>query len=281
MLKFECEVAVIGAGPYGLSVASHLRAADIETRVFGETMSFWRKHMPKGMKLRSSPAASDFADPKGELTFEAFTARQGVRPTAPIPLEMFLRYGEWFRKHTLADLDTRKVVRVDPLGDGFCLWLDDGGHVTAQRVVAAVGLARQEFRPAAFSGLPRDYVSSVCEHIDVSGFRGKRVAVIGRGLEQRERKVIVPVAQIVAGLLQRANRCGEVADIAPARTHDRCAQKQKHSGNRCKLRDLRHRPALGRPRTKFRHGPYPFDPPFSDSLNIGLRACPFAVVSKI
>jgi len=181
MLKFECEVAVIGAGPYGLSVASHLRAADIETRVFGETMSFWRKHMPKGMKLRSSPAASDFADPKGELTFEAFTARQGVRPTAPIPLEMFLRYGEWFRKHTLADLDTRKVVRVDPLGDGFCLWLDDGGHVTAQRVVAAVGLARQEFRPAAFSGLPRDYVSSVCEHIDVSGFRGKRVAVIGRG----------------------------------------------------------------------------------------------------
>ena len=40
MSNFECEVAVIGAGPYGLSVASHLRAADIETKVFGETMSF-------------------------------------------------------------------------------------------------------------------------------------------------------------------------------------------------------------------------------------------------
>jgi cation diffusion facilitator CzcD-associated flavoprotein CzcO len=181
MSKFECEVAVIGAGPYGLSVASHLKAAGIETKVFGETMSFWRKHMPKGMKLRSTPAASDLSDPKGELTFEAFAAGQAARPPVPIPLGIFVSYGEWFKQNTLADLDTRKVERVDSLEDGFCLWLDDGGHVTAQRVVVATGLARQEFRPAAFSGLPRDYVSSVCEHVDVSVFRGKRVAVVGRG----------------------------------------------------------------------------------------------------
>ena len=49
----DCEVAVIGAGPYGLAVAAHLRSAAIGTRVFGRPMSFWREHMPKGMRLRS------------------------------------------------------------------------------------------------------------------------------------------------------------------------------------------------------------------------------------
>ena len=53
MSKPEFEIAVIGAGPYGLSIAAHMADANISTRVFGDTMSFWR-NMPKGMKLRSS-----------------------------------------------------------------------------------------------------------------------------------------------------------------------------------------------------------------------------------
>ena len=37
-----CDVAIIGAGPYGLSAAAHLKAADgLDVRVFGEPMSFW------------------------------------------------------------------------------------------------------------------------------------------------------------------------------------------------------------------------------------------------
>ena len=204
MSKFECEVAVIGAGPYGLSVASHLRAADIETKVFGETMSFW-KQMPKGMKLRSSPAASDLSDPKGELTFEAFAAQQAVRPPVPVPLDIFVSYGEWFKQNTQADPDTRKVEHVDSLRDGFCLWLDDGAHLTAQRVVVAVGLAKQEFRPAAFEGLPREYASSVCEHVDLTVFRGQRVAVVGRGQSACESAALMNEAGADVELLCRGD----------------------------------------------------------------------------
>src|SRR5207248_6055962 len=58
------DVAVIGAGPYGLSTAAHLQAAGLDTRVFGEPMSFWRRHMPDRMLLRSSPTASSIADPE-------------------------------------------------------------------------------------------------------------------------------------------------------------------------------------------------------------------------
>ena len=46
------DVAVIGAGPYGLSLAAHLRARGADIRVFGFPMQSWRDSMPVGMKLK-------------------------------------------------------------------------------------------------------------------------------------------------------------------------------------------------------------------------------------
>jgi hypothetical protein len=48
------DVAILGTRPYGLSAAAHLQlAGGLEIRVFGEPMSFWERHMPVGMLLRS------------------------------------------------------------------------------------------------------------------------------------------------------------------------------------------------------------------------------------
>ena len=123
-LNYDCEVAVIGAGPYGLAVAAHLKGANIDTCVFGEAMSFWRRHMPKGMKLRSTLTASDLGDPNGTLSFHSYANHHGKRLSYPVPLEEFVRYGEWFQAHAVADLDTRKVVRIEQIGERFCLCLD-------------------------------------------------------------------------------------------------------------------------------------------------------------
>src|SRR5262249_12846034 len=65
----RCDVAVIGAGPYGLAAAAHLHAAGLATRVFGHTMAFWRRNMPKGMKLRH---ATSIAHPHGSSSLETF-----------------------------------------------------------------------------------------------------------------------------------------------------------------------------------------------------------------
>ena len=67
-----CEIAVIGAGPYGLSVAAHLRQAGLTTKVFGEPMWFWRHHMPKGMRLRSPWRATHMSDPAEKFSLDAF-----------------------------------------------------------------------------------------------------------------------------------------------------------------------------------------------------------------
>jgi FAD-dependent urate hydroxylase len=48
----DCDVATIGAGPYGLSAGVHLKAKGMAVRLFGEPMEFWAKMMPEGMLLR-------------------------------------------------------------------------------------------------------------------------------------------------------------------------------------------------------------------------------------
>ena len=57
------DAIVIGAGPYGLAAAAALRSAGVDPHVFGEPMSFWMEHMPKGMLLRSPWGASHIGDP--------------------------------------------------------------------------------------------------------------------------------------------------------------------------------------------------------------------------
>jgi len=177
----NCEVAIIGAGPYGLATAAHLRAANVPIRIFGEAVSFWQQHMPVGMKLRSPWEGTHIADPANRLTLDTYYSEAGMDVPKLLPVENFVGYGKWFQQRVAPDLDTRKVKRVEAYDGGFRLMLEDGDAFFAKRVVMAIGLLGHEFRPAQFDGLPRELVSHSCEHTDSERYRGKRVAVIGRG----------------------------------------------------------------------------------------------------
>jgi hypothetical protein len=177
----KCDVAIIGAGPYGLAVAAHLRAVNVSIRVFGEVMSFWRRNMPDGMKLRSPWIATHIADPLHRFRLEDYLANARLPPPGGLPVENFIDYGIWFQERVAPDLDSRAVSQVVALDGGFRLVLDDGESFFAKRVVMATGLLNHEYRPAQFDGLPRALVSHSCEHTDSGRFRGRHVAVIGRG----------------------------------------------------------------------------------------------------
>ena len=68
----DCDVAIIGAGPYGLSAGAHLKAKGLTVRVFGEPMEFWADKMPAGMLLRSPREASNLSDPHAAFTLDAY-----------------------------------------------------------------------------------------------------------------------------------------------------------------------------------------------------------------
>src|SRR5260370_3829748 len=133
--------AVIGAGPYGLSVAAYLHARGAPTQVFGEPMESWL-NMPARMALKSVWSASSLADPEGAFSLDRYCRAMGADATEPIPLAFFIGYAQWFREHAVPDVDRVYVRFVQLEGDRFRISLSDGRTLAAGRVVAA-GVVRQ------------------------------------------------------------------------------------------------------------------------------------------
>ncbi|HET6865188.1 MAG TPA: FAD-dependent oxidoreductase [Solirubrobacteraceae bacterium] len=186
----DLEVAVIGAGPHGLSAAVHLRREGVAAQVFGPSMSFWRG-MPKGMRLRSNMSATNMIEPAGPFSLSSYMAEIGEQFGHPVSLQRFVDYGSWVQQRAVPDLDTRLVARIARSGDGFGLELADGGHVTARRVVVACGIAAFENTPPGFDHLPHGLVSHTGHHDDLARFAGKRVAVVGGGQSAFESAVLM------------------------------------------------------------------------------------------
>lgn len=177
----ECNVTVIGAGPYGLSSAAYLRAANVETRIFGEPMAFWENQMPAGMCLRSSWGASHIADPEHALTLDEYCRQEGNRVSKPIPLDRFVDYGRWYQRRAVPDLDTRQISRIDVSPRGFSVVLADGEEFVTRRVVVAGGISPFASRPGEFARVPSDLASHTSTQNDLRKFKGQQVVVIGAG----------------------------------------------------------------------------------------------------
>lgn len=175
------EVIVIGAGPYGLSTAAHLQHAGLEPYVIGQSMAFWKQNMPGGMLLRSKNEASNIAAPQKHLSIAAYEKVIARKIADPLPIEDFIAYGEWFQKQVAPNLDTRHVRNVSHNGGVFELTLGDGERLYAKSVVLALGIGLFSQRPGQFAGIPRELAPHSSELNDFSRFRGKRVAVIGKG----------------------------------------------------------------------------------------------------
>lgn len=199
----DCNVAVIGAGPYGLSAANYLRAEGIERRVFGEPMAFWANQMPAGMCLRSSWDASHIADPNRDLTLDAFRDRNGNHIGKPIPLDRFVDYGQWYQRQAVPDLDTRQVCRIDIDPRGFRVGVIDGEEFTTRRVVLATGISRFALRPLEFEKISSALASHTSDHKDLLKFKGQRVVVIGGGQSALESAALLKEAGVEAEVIAR------------------------------------------------------------------------------
>ena len=199
----SCNVTIIGAGPYGLSMAAYLRSAGIETRVFGEPMSFWEKQMPVGMCLRSNWGASHIADPKRELTFDAYCRENGNHVGKPIPIERFIDYGRWFQRKAVPTVERKVVVEIAPESNGFKIRLADGEQFVSRKVIVATGISSFTSRPTEFSAIPSALASHTSEHSDLRKFRGQRVAIIGGGQSALESAALLKESGAEAEVIVR------------------------------------------------------------------------------
>jgi FAD-dependent urate hydroxylase len=171
---------VIGAGPFGLAVASHAALHGIDCIVVGEPMAFWKHHMPDGMLLRST--CGWHLDPAAAFTIDEYLATSGQSCTdvEPLSRDFYLRYASWFLTQTaIRPLPTR-VRRLDRDDHGYVATLDMGSAVRARNVVIAAGLRYFAHSPEDITSvLPAGAFAHTCECVDLARFRGHRCLLVG------------------------------------------------------------------------------------------------------
>ncbi|HEX5996405.1 MAG TPA: NAD(P)-binding domain-containing protein [Jiangellales bacterium] len=202
------DVAIVGAGPYGLSVTAHLRQLGLSLRTFGQSMNLWRG-MPSGMFLKSQPFASNLSDPLGAYTLEAFcraTKRPYVSYGRPVALETFIEYGTWFQGKQVPDLEETLVTHVGRADGLFTLSLSSGETAYARTVVIAAGVEHFANLPEPFASLPRQVCTHSSAHSDLGAFAGRDVTIIGGGQSALESAALAHEQGATVHLVVRAPR---------------------------------------------------------------------------
>ncbi len=211
------DAVVVGAGPYGLSVAAHLLGRGLKVAVFGRTLEMWRDHMPKGMLLRSHWWATNLSDPRRRCGFARFFRDSRYEKGYPVPIEEFIDYGLWFQARAVPDVDETYVAAIEREDDHFLLTLEDGRRVESATVVMAIGVYHYAHRPEQYTGLPVGLVSHSRDHKDFSRFKGKRVIVVGGGQSAIESSALLHEAGAVVEVVTRR----PILWLAPDRANER------------------------------------------------------------
>jgi cation diffusion facilitator CzcD-associated flavoprotein CzcO len=179
------ETAIIGAGPYGLSLAAHLRHHGLSYELFGQPMQSWSDFMPKGMLLKSEGFASNLWDPQHAYTLAAYCREKRVpfQPTAlPVPVEVQVAYAAWFREKTGVVSNGLFIANIDrDERNNFVLTSTDGRQSTARRVVVATGHMPFIHVPESLQPLAGHLVAHTAQMHDLTGYAGRDVTVIGAG----------------------------------------------------------------------------------------------------
>lgn len=174
------DVAIIGAGPYGLGLAHHLERRGVERRIFGRPMQFWRD-MPGGMFLKSFGFATSIPTADGTRTLPEYCRARGLEDKEPIAISTFAEYGLDVQRALVPDVVAQHVARLSRDGSGFELELENGERTRARHVVVATGLSYCESMAPQLAHLAPHFISHTGQHKTFAPFAGKDVVVIGAG----------------------------------------------------------------------------------------------------
>ncbi len=183
-------VAIVGAGPYGLSIAAHLRERAVPFRIFGPPMRTWLR-MPKTLNLKSFGFATSLSVPRPNYTFPEYCRARGLEDFDPCSMESFSQYGLWLQERLVPEVEPVEVTGVSSVAGAFEVSLEGGEKVRAHKVVTAVGLGYFTRMPEFLRGLPGELASHSSQHSSYESFKGKDVAVIGAGSSALEASAVL------------------------------------------------------------------------------------------
>lgn len=211
-------VVIVGAGPYGLSLAAHLRAKGVPFRIFGQPMHMWSMQMPPGLRLKSNGSGLNLPTGGAPYTLAQFcqeTGRPYDETLIPVTAEDFIAYAREFTRRFVPTLETEEVSAIKASDKLFRVTTAIGEHIFAHRVVVATGVSLFEHIPAEFRHLPASRVTHPEQHHDFQAFAGREVTVLGRGASSLNAAVQLHEAGARVTLITRGRKIHIQEQIDP------------------------------------------------------------------
>lgn len=172
------DIAIIGAGPTGLSAAAWAQELGLSYRIYGEPLAFWKRHIAP-LPLRSPPASTNISSPRPGYQYVDYARQHAIDTETPVSMAAFLAYANWFCDAQGIEPQAAVVEHVCP---DYRHWLlrHTDGTTKARNVVVSVGLQTMQRQPNGLDNISPHW-SYVSDVLDYSHFSGKQIAVLGAG----------------------------------------------------------------------------------------------------
>ncbi len=200
------DVLIVGAGPYGVSLANVLQAQGVDFALYGRPFELWKEHTFSGQDLRSDAHTSEIYDPQQRFAFKRYVNRTSPEQAASIlkgriPTPVFQRYLEFVRDNLTYPLHALFLKNLTRLPQGFAATFEDGSTVAAKRVVLATGIQAHAWLPDDLQALGPGCVIHSWNTKELEALRGKRILVVGAGQAAAESVANLKQANSVSWLV--------------------------------------------------------------------------------
>ena len=170
------QLLIIGAGPYGLAAARLAKIRGLDYHVSGLCMSFWKQHMPAGMKLRTHCDWGKGSELEHFLQQRQLTFGQ----ISPVPREFFIDFVETTAKSQQLNWTPEQVVQVNYEQNIFKCMMGNGDVICAQNLLVATGYYDYRFIPSELAAMfPEELCTHTADCGDFSQFANQRCLITG------------------------------------------------------------------------------------------------------
>jgi len=187
----KTKIMIVGAGPYGVSIANTLWEKGVPFQIAGHAFSLWHHHTHDTMAIRSDWHTSEIDSPSRKYHFGEFLRNHYPYEADEllkerIPIEVFRNYLKQVERQLPYDIIQEEVISLKHENPRFLLETDGGIQVEAEAVVLATGIGTHRYLPNCLQQLPEEQVVHVWDTEKLSDFRDRSLLVVGGGQSAAE-----------------------------------------------------------------------------------------------